>query len=43
MTIIASICVTSNARKRESGALFLKAAWIHPAYCLQTKGLFLIM
>lgn len=43
MTIIASICVTSNAPKRKSGAPFLKAAWTHPAYYLQTAGLFLVM
>lgn len=42
-TIVASICVSSNAPKRKSSAPFLLAVRNHPAYYLQVLGLFLVI
>lgn len=43
LSIIACLCVSSNAPRRKSGPPLLWEAWKQPAYTLQIIGLFLVV
>ncbi|RAL14387.1 MCT family MFS transporter [Aspergillus homomorphus CBS 101889] len=43
LSLIACLCISSPAPRRQTGAPLLLEAWHHPAYTLQVAGLFLVI